>query len=215
MTGRVVTARAVQAAFDVSRETLERLRGLPRRCCAVEPADQPGVPGAAWPTPGIGTSPIRRSSGRCDPPGPRLWLDLGSGAGFPGLVIAALAAEQAPGLRVALVESDARKAAFLRRSPRRRGPGVSMLHCDAIEDACRRRPRISSRLARSRRWTSLLGICGKTSPAPGVLACFRRARRCITRSPTPRARWRFDHRLHPSRTEPEAAIVEIGAIARV
>ncbi len=48
------------------------------------------------------------------PPGARLWLDLGSGAGFPGLVIAAMAAEAAPELAVRLVESDQRKAAFLR-----------------------------------------------------------------------------------------------------
>lgn len=42
-----------------------------------------------------------------------LWADLGAGAGFPGMVIAILAKEKAPGLTVALVESDARKCAFL------------------------------------------------------------------------------------------------------
>ena len=39
--------------------------------------------------------------------------DLGSGAGFPGLVVAALR----PDLAVTLIESDARKAAFLGRRP--------------------------------------------------------------------------------------------------
>ena len=68
-----------------------------------------------------GTSPTPPSSGALRPPGARLWLDLGSGAGFPGLVIAALAAEAAPELEVRLVESDQRKAAFLaRRRPGRR-----------------------------------------------------------------------------------------------
>lgn len=44
----------------------------------------------------------------------RLWADLGSGGGFPGMVVAILAREKRPGLRVHLVEADARKAAFLR-----------------------------------------------------------------------------------------------------
>jgi 16S rRNA (guanine527-N7)-methyltransferase len=42
-------------------------------------------------------------------------VDLGSGAGFPGLVVAALR----PDLQVTLIESDARKAAFLGEAARR------------------------------------------------------------------------------------------------
>ena len=41
------------------------------------------------------------------------WLDFGSGAGFPALVIAVLAKEKQPDLEVHLVESDHRKCAFL------------------------------------------------------------------------------------------------------
>jgi len=41
------------------------------------------------------------------------WCDLGTGGGFPGLVIAILAREADPALSVTLVESDRRKAAFL------------------------------------------------------------------------------------------------------
>lgn len=46
-------------------------------------------------------------------PDVRRWLDLGSGAGFPGLVTAALLADEA-GAEVTLIESNGRKAAFLR-----------------------------------------------------------------------------------------------------
>lgn len=46
-------------------------------------------------------------------PQARLWADLGSGAGFPGLAIACALAER-EGAGVHLVESNARKAAFLR-----------------------------------------------------------------------------------------------------
>ena len=45
---------------------------------------------------------------------PDHWIDLGSGGGFPGLVIAILAKELMPNLTVTLVESDQRKCAFLR-----------------------------------------------------------------------------------------------------
>jgi len=48
------------------------------------------------------------------PAGARTLVDLGSGAGFPGLVIAALR----PDLAVTLIESDARKAAFLGEAAR-------------------------------------------------------------------------------------------------
>jgi 16S rRNA (guanine527-N7)-methyltransferase len=42
-----------------------------------------------------------------------VWLDLGSGAGFPGIVIACAVAE-IPGARVHLVESNLKKVSFLR-----------------------------------------------------------------------------------------------------
>ena len=45
------------------------------------------------------------------------WVDLGSGGGFPGLVVASVLAER-PGADVTLVESDSRKAAFLREAAR-------------------------------------------------------------------------------------------------
>lgn len=42
------------------------------------------------------------------------WLDIGSGGGFPGLVISAISKELKPDLNIVLVESDQRKCAFLR-----------------------------------------------------------------------------------------------------
>ncbi|MEM1265564.1 MAG: 16S rRNA (guanine(527)-N(7))-methyltransferase RsmG [Pseudomonadota bacterium] len=48
------------------------------------------------------------------PPNAQLWLDIGSGGGFPGLVVATAAASVDPPLQVLLVDSDARKIAFCR-----------------------------------------------------------------------------------------------------
>src|SRR5688572_2312483 len=53
-------------------------------------------------------------------PTARRWIDLGSGAGFPGLVIAAALADET-GTEVHLVESNSKKAAFLREAARRIG----------------------------------------------------------------------------------------------
>lgn len=50
-------------------------------------------------------------------PSARHWVDLGAGAGFPGLVVAALLAG-GPGAQVDLVEANAKKCAFLREAAR-------------------------------------------------------------------------------------------------
>lgn len=64
-------------------------------------------------------------------PDAKVWIDLGSGAGFPGLVLACLLTD-APGTIVHLVESNAKKCAFLRETVRQlRLPAI--VHCERIE----------------------------------------------------------------------------------
>ena len=67
------------------------------------------------------------------------WADIGSGAGFPGLVVAILLAGQ-PGAHVDLVEANARKCAFLREAARACGAPVSV-HNGRIADVL---PRLHS-----------------------------------------------------------------------
>lgn len=64
-------------------------------------------------------------------PDAKRWVDLGSGGGFPGLVTAILLA-QTPGAGVHLVESDKRKAAFLRTVIRETGIPATV-HAERIE----------------------------------------------------------------------------------
>ena len=64
------------------------------------------------------------------------WLDLGSGAGFPGLVTAILLADR-PGAEVTLVESNGRKVAFLMTVARELGLPVRVLG-DRIESVAER-----------------------------------------------------------------------------
>jgi 16S rRNA (guanine527-N7)-methyltransferase len=65
-------------------------------------------------------------------PEARIWVDLGTGGGFPGLVTAIVLADIA-GARVHLIESDQRKCAFLREVSRETG-AAAMIHVGRIED---------------------------------------------------------------------------------
>jgi 16S rRNA (guanine527-N7)-methyltransferase len=71
----------------------------------------------------------------------RKWVDLGSGGGFPGLVIAQIWAERAPeeAAIVHLVESDGRKCAFLRTVIRETGAPAAV-HEGRIEDLIAQKP---------------------------------------------------------------------------
>ena len=65
-------------------------------------------------------------------PDARTWVDLGSGGGFPGIVLACALAEK-PGSVVHLVERNSKKAAFLREALRiTSAPGI--VHATGIED---------------------------------------------------------------------------------
>ncbi len=64
-------------------------------------------------------------------PGAKRWLDIGSGAGFPGLVIAIQLAG-VPGAVVHCIESDGRKCAFLREAARATG-AAAVIHPVRVE----------------------------------------------------------------------------------
>jgi 16S rRNA (guanine527-N7)-methyltransferase len=121
------------AMFDVSRETIARLDqfvGLllawQRRINLISPTTIPSL----W-TRHVADSlqllDLVRTSNR----EPRVWLDLGAGGGFPGIVIACAVAD-VPGTRVHLIESNTKKASFLREAVRAAAvPGI--VHAARIE----------------------------------------------------------------------------------
>jgi 16S rRNA (guanine527-N7)-methyltransferase len=69
-------------------------------------------------------------------PEANVWVDMGSGAGLPGLVTAIQIADR-PGARVHLIESDQRKCAFLREAARQTG-APAVIHNERIEDSAAR-----------------------------------------------------------------------------
>jgi 16S rRNA (guanine527-N7)-methyltransferase len=102
---------AFQAALNVSQETLDRLET--HRLLLAEWSERMNLVGPKelelfWPRHALDSAQVVRLA-----PGARRWVDLGSGAGFPGLVVAAMLAD-VPGASVHLVESTGKKAAFLR-----------------------------------------------------------------------------------------------------
>lgn len=143
------------------------------------------------------------------PPGIARWRDLGSGAGFPGLVVAILAAEHAPGLDVELVESDQRKAAFLATAIRALGLSARV-HPARIEALDLPPADVVSARALAP-LPVLIGHAAKHRKPDGI-ALFPKGETVHNEIAEAALRWSFAHRLHPSLTDPRSAIVEIGAI---
>lgn len=115
----------VAAAFAVSRETLAALDALvevlERWAPRVNLVSRTTL-AAVWHRHVADSAQLWRLA----PPGARRWADLGSGAGFPGLVVAAMALGSAPPLAMTLVEADARKCAFLGEAARAMGVAVTI-----------------------------------------------------------------------------------------
>lgn len=125
---------AALAPFAVSRETRGKLETLVTELRRWQPAKNlvgPGTLDSIW------TRHIADSLQLVDlaPADASRWVDLGSGAGFPGLVVAIALADR-PGFRMDLVESNARKCAFLRHVARLTGAPVRV-HNGRIEDVIR------------------------------------------------------------------------------
>jgi len=146
------------------------------------------------------------------PPGARHWLDLGAGAGFPGLVIAVLAADAAPEVRVTLVESDQRKAAFLRTAAAETGARAEVA-AHRIESLAPTAADVVS--ARALAPLDVLLAHAQKHRRPDGICLFPKGATVHKEIEATERKWRFDHRLHPSRTDPDAAILEIGAMGRV
>lgn len=139
------------------------------------------------------------------------WVDLGSGGGFPGAVVAILAAEAAPDLAVTLIESDGRKAAFLRSVSRETGVPFTTLD-RRIEEV----PPQAADVLSARALAPLTVLLGHAQRhlAPDGIALFPKGARHETELAEARRDWRFEHEALPSRTEPAAAIYRIGRVAR-
>lgn len=196
------------------------------------------------------------------PASAKTWLDLGSGAGFPGLVIAIMLAASSPSLRerhaegvpparregrgegpglapspepaphpnplpvrgrgegtasrdgraprVTLIESDTRKAAFLREVIRHTQAPAAVI-AERIEKAATQFTVRPMDVVTARALAPLPRLLGLAWPAfgAGTVGLFLKGRSAEDEIAEARERWVFAHELVPSLTDPDGRIVVI------
>lgn len=117
-----------QKSFSVSRETIDKLLIYAQLLEHWQSAVQlvaPSTLANLWQRHFADSAQLLHFS----PPKVESWIDMGSGAGFPGLIVAVLARDPLSCFkisRVILIESDTRKAAFLREVARQLGVAVDI-----------------------------------------------------------------------------------------
>ena len=147
-------------------------------------------------------------------PGPRNWVDLGSGGGFPGIVTGILLAGVGDGW-VHLVESNNKKAAFLRTAILETGARGSV-HAIRIEDAPAAIDRCDAISARALADLDLLMEFGlpwaeRNADLRFFLHKGRDYQREIDKA---LGRWRFDLVKHASIVEPDSVVLELSNLSR-
>ena len=140
------------------------------------------------------------------------WVDIGSGGGFPGLVIALLLAEFQPEHHVTLIESDQRKSAFLRTVVRETGIGCTVI-CDRVEKV----EPLAATVLSARALAELSGLLAHAERhmAPDGVAIFPKGTTWKKEVETAQQEWSFGLEVIKSLTEPEAAILKIKGVSRV
>jgi len=200
-----VTPEAFAAATDVSRETFDRLqryaellRKWNRRINLVGQ----GSLGDLWRRHMLDSAQLFPLIS--DRRGPL--VDLGSGAGFPGLVLAAMGAAD-----VHLIEADKRKCAFLGEAARALGVAVT-IHAMRIADV----PAFTAATIVSRALAPLPELldmaekfCGKHS-----ILLFLKGRKAEEELTRAKKEWNMRVDQIPSRTDPQGMILRLEAISR-
>ncbi len=197
--------------FDVSRETIERLQIYGRLLRAWNPKINLVAPSTLddlW-------SRHFADSAQLYDLAPRSfshWADLGSGGGFPGLVIAILAQEKMQTSEITLVESDARKSAFLRTVLRETGASATVL----TERAERVQPLAASVVsARALAPLPRLLAYAYRHLAPGGVALLPKGENWEKELSDAESEWHFSYLLSKSMVHHNSVILSVTGVSRV
>jgi 16S rRNA (guanine527-N7)-methyltransferase len=196
-----------QRAFSVSHETVERLtayEALLRQWQKAMNLVAPATLNEIWPRHFADCAQLTTLA-----PNALKWLDLGSGAGFPGLVIAIMTANH-QNRSVHLVESNKRKCAFLSEVARRTGIAVT-IHEERIEDVVRGGRVTGVDVVTARALAPLDRLLGLAEGffTDGTVALFLKGREAGREMDEARARGGFSFRAIPSRVHAEGSIIEV------
>jgi len=207
-TGReTLTPADVAEVLGVSRETLARLeiyadllQDWNRRINLVAPRSLPDLwrrhmldSAQLWPL--LPPAPADR---------PRRLVDLGSGAGFPGLVLAILGAGE-----VHLIDSDQRKAAFLREAARATATPVTV-HAARLAAV----PALRADVVTARALAPLPRLLELAAPflGPDAVALFPKGRGVAEELTAAAKAWKIALTQYPSRTDPGGTILYLEGI---
>lgn len=137
------------------------------------------------------------------PDGARVLVDLGSGAGFPGLVLAAMT-----DLDVHLIDSDTRKGVFMREAARAMGISVTV-HTARLETVAP----IGADVITSRALAPLSALLTYAQPfrKTGTTCLFLKGKSTEDELTAAGKEWTMTVSTTPSRTDPAAHVVKISA----
>ncbi|MGH9810320.1 MAG: 16S rRNA (guanine(527)-N(7))-methyltransferase RsmG, partial [Terriglobia bacterium] len=145
-------------------------------------------------------------------PGAKVWADFGSGAGFPGLVIACALA--GTGAVVHLVESVGKKAVFLREAVRVTAVEAYVHHirAEAFAESCAEHIDVVT----ARAVAPLKVLCDQAFPliAKGAIGLFPKGQDVDAELTEAAKYWNITPHLHSSRTGGHGWIVELDRIER-
>lgn len=145
------------------------------------------------------------------PPEARTWVDLGSGGGFPGMIVAIMALGVNSDLRVTLVESDQRKATFLRTVARETETPVK-IHSERAESL----PPLGADVLSARAFAPLPMLLSHVHRhlAPTGVAFLPKGAQAEAEIAEALASWAFQVQKTPSKTDPQAVILSIKGLTR-
>lgn len=139
------------------------------------------------------------------PKGTKTICDIGSGAGFPGMVLAIMR----PDIEFHFIESDVRKCAFLRTVSRETSCDNVTIHTDRIENKIND---INADLITARALASLRSLINFAHPHHQQLLLLK-GKNWRDEVMEAEKKFNFDLSDYPSKTETEARILIVGNIA--
>ena len=138
------------------------------------------------------------------------WADLGSGGGFPGIILAILAKEKQPNAHFTLIESDQRKSTFLRTAARELRLSITVIP-ERIEQTAPLGADVVSARALAP-LPSLLPLVGRHMRDGGI-CLLHKGKQAAQEVADAKNDWSFDLEDHASMTDPEARLLIIQRIS--
>lgn len=138
---------------------------------------------------------------------PMVAVDLGAGAGFPGIALALMGRDRGWPLTVRLIESNAKKAAFLREAVRATNAPAEVLNArvEAIEPFYANLVTARAFAPLQRLFESAIRFWNNKN----TVGVFLKGRDAAVELTTASKSWRFRQTLSPSRSDPDGQIVRV------